>query len=196
MSFSFSKALKSKFRYPVYLIKITHADDSVSRLNTGYRNIDWDDGSGLQTWRGVSSVLSLDLPAQSGALEVVEFTLALNGLSSEFRWMASETVRGLPIVITLGFVGESGEILGYEVVEDGLQDRVTWSEDDQGEQVLSLICQGGVAFLLNQSTGRWSPEPHRDFLISQGIDPDTDTGFDRQAGIPDDDAEAAWWPPA
>ena len=196
MTFAFDKALKSRFRYPVYMLKITHADDSISYLNTGYRNIDWDDGSGLQTWRGVGSVLTLDLPEQSGTLEVVEFTATLNGLSSEYQWMASEVVRGLPIVVTLAFVGDNGQVIGSEVVEDGLQDRVSWAENEQGEQALSLICQGGVAFLLNQSTGRWSPEPHKDFLVSQGIDPDTDTGFDRQASIPDDANQASWWPPA
>lgn len=189
--------VRERVRYSVNLIRIGHADGSVTRVNTGFRNIDWDDGSGEgeQVWTGVGLVVSLDLPDQSDAIEVSEFSVRLSGLSSDYRSLSNEVVRGQPITVTLGFIGPDGRIAASEPVEVGVQDRVEWVEGEGMRNELNLHCLSGLTFLSNQSVPRWSPEPHAAYLSGLGIDPDSDTGFDDQHGIPDDARQAAWWPP-
>lgn len=190
-----SRLAKEAIVHAVYLIRVTHADDSVTRLSSGYRNVDWDDGSGETVWQGTGGVVSCELPEVGDGLAVTEFTLALSGVSGDFAWMAGEAVRNLPVSIWLAFLDAQGRVAEAVIVEEGLQQRVEWEESDSGETTLSLICQSGVPFLQTQVTPRWSPEPHAAWLASLGEDPDSDTGFDRQASIPDDAAGAAWFRP-
>lgn len=196
MTLALDNALKARARYSAFMLRVVHSDATVTRLNTGFRNIDWDDGDGEEVWKGCGHVLGLTLPEQANALEVSEFELSLSGLSSDYRWMAAETVRGLPVTITLAFIGDNGQVVASETVEQALQDRVSWQESEDMRSTITLHCLGGVAFIQNQVVGRWSPEPHRAWLVSIGEDPDSDTGFDAQAGIPDDASAAAWWPPS
>lgn len=197
MTLAIDVALRQRDLHAVHMIRIDHADDTVTRVNTGFRSIDWDgDGDGEQSWRGVGLVVGLSLPDQSSALEASEFTITLSGLPADYRWMAQEQVRGLSVRIWLAFIGGDGRVIASEEIEDGLQDRVSWSEGEDGSTHLTLHCLGGVAFIQNQYVARWSPEPHADWLTSLGIDRATDTGFDRQASIPDDAKGVQWWPPA
>lgn len=198
MTSAIDRAARARSRYTAFMVRIVHADGAISRVTTAYRNIDWDadDGAGETTWRGAGLALSLDLPEQGGELQVSEFALTLSGLSADFRWLAGETVRGLSIRIWLAFIGPDGRVVATELVEDGLQDRVSWGEDESRRQSITLYCLGGMVFLANQSIARWSTEQQRAYLTSLGEDPDSDTGFDAQHGIPDDASGAAWWPPA
>jgi hypothetical protein len=43
---------------------------------------------------------------------------------------------------------------------------------------MRLVSNGGFYFLDVQSSAVWDVEEQNNFLISQGIDPTTDTGFD------------------
>ncbi len=195
MTLKLKQVIRQRVRNAVHLFKISHSDGTKTYLNSGYRNIDWDDGGGEQIWLGASRALSLTLPDHTGIVEVSEFTLSLSGLSSDYRSMAAETVRGQAIVIYLGFINDAGEVFAYETVEQGLQDRVTWEENELQNKI-TLHCLGGLSFIANQIVPRWSPEPHAAWLVAQGEDADSDTGFDEQHAIPNEAKAAAWWPPS
>jgi len=198
VSLAFERQLTARARFHTFVIKLTHADGSVTRANTRFRNVDWDDGTGEgeQKWNGWGSVIDLNLPDQAAAAEVTEYSLSVSGISSDYRWLANESVRGQAITIWLAFLGDDGRVIASELVEAGVQDRVSWNEDENMVNTITLTCRGGLPYLANQEVARWSPEPHAAYLTAAGVDPATDTGFDAQHGIPDDAKAAAWYPPS
>lgn len=192
MTLAAERAARSRVVSTALLIRLDHHDGSVTRVTTSYRTLEW----GGHEWRGAGAALAVDLPDMSGEIAVAEWSVSLSGLTEDFAWLADEPVRGQPATCWLAWLDASGRVLAADEVEAGKQDRVTWSESEDGRQALLLTCTGGFSFLANQTVARWTPEHQRAWLASIGEDPDSDSGFDSQHAVPDDAEATAWWPPA
>ena len=157
------------------------------------RNIDYDAGDGLKTWLGGGRVINLDMPEESGAIEVQEITLTLNGIIARHRQLAETKVRGNRLRIWIAFLDERGNVIATELEDDAVQSRVALSMGRDGVESVTLHANGNFAFLARNPVSRWTPEHQRIHLARHGIDPDSDTGFDDQHSIPD--ANDAWYRP-
>lgn len=192
MSSKLQQASRGRSLNWVRLIEIQHPDGEV-RINTGYRNIDYDAGDGEFVWLGAGSVVNLELPEESGAIEVSELTLTLNGITDRHRQLAETKVRGNLLRIWIAFLDGRGKVVAAEMEEEAIQSRVALGRSAQGEESVTLYANGNFGFLARNPVARWTPEHQRIHLAKHGIDPDSDTGFDDQHSIPD--ANDAWYRP-
>lgn len=177
----------------VYLIKIGHPDGD-RFFNTGFRNVDYDAGDGLESWRGVGLIAKISLPTSSAALQVERMTLSLAHIRSEFSYLTEGSVHNNELRIWVAYLRHNGRVRATDelVGEDGRQDIVRFTRSQTGETGIDLEGLAKFAFLATRTVGRWTPEHQRIQLEKLGIDPDSDTGFDEMSTIADQNTSWVW----
>jgi len=188
------RAAAARSIHAVLLVEIDHPA-GMAWFNTGTAHIDHDlgEGDGERTWLGTGLIGAVNLPELTTAIEVAPFTLEMAVADGDHDWMVDEAVRGRPIRIFLAFLRPDGSVLATEPVEAaGVMDTAGIDEDQSANRKIAISCLGNYAFLARQSVSRWTPEHQASWLASQGEDPNSDTGFDAQHGIPEQNVSWYW----
>lgn len=175
-------------RSKVYLVEIDHPEGMVW-LSSGYRHLSY----AGNTWLGVGLISELTFPADDASLDTERGTAVLSGVDEAYRYLTEGSVLYRSFRVWKAFLDADSRVVGTRMLEDAVMDTIMWEEGDDDTGSIRIEWLGKLAFMSQQHVRRRTPEHHKQFLIDNGIDPDLDTGFDRQANIVDENP--AWWPP-
>lgn len=185
------KAARQFGRNFFYLVEVDHPAGT-AWFTTRYRNVEYDAGDGEKTWRGVSRIASLELPEESGAIEIAPYAAELAGVDADMEYLAQYDVQGYSFKVWIAFADDAGKILATELIQDDYQDFAEWINSGEGTGTIRINIQGNFPFLANQTINRVTAEQQAMWLEKEGESATSDTGFDRQHLQPDENE--GWWP--
>lgn len=153
-------------------VEIDHPD-RVTQWWSGLGFIDWDG----KTWAGVGSLGAISVAPSDTSVAVTDVTFTLSGVSPEILAGLSERVDGATAKIWKVWLSEKWTVAYAELIQECELDQQMLDVKD-GSASVTITANGGFFYLERQTAAVWDPEHQRDKLISMGIDPATDTGFD------------------
>jgi hypothetical protein len=170
--------LRSGSATEVLLVKIEHPDGDV-HVWDGLGYLEADVGGGVQTFKGLGRLGSVSIGASDTEVQVTDVVFVLSGVDPEYLEMLSSTVKGNTATVWKAFLGADRlRVQFLEQISESVLDQPSFSIEPNGQATMRLVSNGGFYFLDVQSSAVWDVEEQNNFLISQGIDPTTDTGFD------------------
>jgi len=157
----------------VLLVKIEHPDGDVY-LWDGLGYLDYDG----QTWKGIGQLGSVQIAPSDTEVQVTDVVFILSGIDEEFLSYLDQTVKGNQAWVWKAFLGPDYKVRFTELIAESELDQPTFSIEPTGSVTMRIASNGGFYFLETQSAALWDVEEQRNFLTANGVDPDTDTGFD------------------
>lgn len=157
----------------VVLVKMEHPDGAVYLWN-GLGILDHDD----QEWRGLGRLGSVSIGASDTEVKINDVIFTLSGIDAEHLAYLDETVKGMSAWVWKAFLGPDYKVRFRVLLAECELDQPTFFSEPGGTTKMTVAAVGGFYFLERQSTAVWDPEEQRNYLISLGEDPDSDTGFD------------------
>ena len=157
----------------VLLVKIEHPEGDVY-LWDGLGILDYDG----QEWQGVSRLGAVQIAPSDTEVQVTDVTFTLSGVDEKYISYLDQTVKGNRAWVWKAFLGPDYGVRFVELLGDCELDQPTFAIEPNGQATMRIASNGGFYFLERQSSAVWDVEEQRNYLISIGINPDTDTGFD------------------
>jgi len=158
----------------VTLVKIAHPDGDVY-LWDGLGTLDHDG----QEWKGLGRLGSVQISASDTEVQVSDIVFRLSGVDPEHLAYLDATVKGNLAWVWKAFLGPDYKVRFLDQVVECELDQPSFSADPGGTVTVTIAANGGFYFLETQSRAVWDREEQRNYLTSLGLDPDSDTGFDR-----------------
>lgn len=171
------QALRSGELTEIILVKIEHPDDDVFLWN-GLGNLEADVGDGVQTFKGLGRLGNLSIGPSDAEVQVTDVVFTLSGIDEEHLSYLDATVKGLQAKAWKGFLGADFKVRFIELIAECALDQPSFATDPNGQSTMTVTANGGFYFLDVQSSSVWDVEEQKNFLVSLGEDPDSDTGFD------------------
>lgn len=167
--------LRSGQRPDVMLVDVNHPAGP-EYFHTGLGIIEYEGN----TYYGVGMLGGIDLGNGGGETAVTEIRLTLSGVDEDILEMLDTTVKDGTVLIRQAFLRPDMGIDIVVEVENADMDTLDWEVSD-GSGTIVMTALGGFRELRQRSTAKWDPEEQRNFLTGLGLDPDSDTGFDRMS---------------
>lgn len=162
----------------VVLVKMEHPDGPVY-LWDGLGILDHD---GVE-WSGVGRLGSVQIGGSDIEVKIDEVTFTLSGIDEQFVSYLDQTVKGCMAWVWKAFLGPDYRVRFTELLTECELDQPTFSIEPNGQATMKVAATGGFYFLEVQSRAVWDTEEQRNYLISLGDDPDSDTGFDMMSEL-------------
>lgn len=162
----------------VVLVKLDHRDGSV-HLWDGLGILDFDGAE----WQGVGRLGSVQIGASDIEVKVDDVVFTLSGIDEEFVSYLDQTVKGCMGWVWKAFLGPDYKVRFRELLTECELDQPTFTSEPNGQATMKVAANGGFYFLENQSRAVWDTEEQRNYLVSIGEDPDSDTGFDMMSEL-------------
>ena len=162
----------------VLLVKIEHPDGDVY-LWDGLGILDHDG----QQWQGLGRLGSVQIAPSDTEVQVNDIVFTLSGVDDEHVSYLDQTVKGCRAWVWKGFLGPDFRVRFTELICECQLDQPTFVIEPNGQATMRITAIGGFYFLERQSSAVWDVEEQRNFLLSLGLDPDSDTGFDRMSEL-------------
>ncbi len=186
MTAALSAALIEQGKPFAYFIQMDWAG-TIERFWTGFGNFDWQnpDDSESRIWFGTGVFGKMNIPQESGEVQVSEMTFEMSGVDGDIedssgvsiRDRINEDIRGGAVTVWLVFLKSDFTVDVSSQIRAGVLDRAIF-EDDGGNSLVRVYARADFPFLSTQVILRWTPEQQIAALNSLAIDPATDTGFD------------------
>jgi len=157
----------------VLLVKVEHPDGAVY-LWDGLGLLDHDE----KVWKGVGRLGSVQIAPSDTEVQVTDVVFTLSGIDEEFVSYLDQTVKGNRAWVWKAFLGADYRVRFQELLSESELDQPTFAIEPNGQATMRIASNGGFYFLERQSSAVWDVEEQRNYLISIGLNPDTDTGFD------------------
>lgn len=170
--------LRHGFEGDLVLLWIDHPDGAV-RVTNGYGVIDHDGAE----WFGMGRLGAISIGETNTETQITRINLSLSGIDPETLKFAEANVRGRVLKIWKAFLSGPNKVALTELILEAVCDQITHAIGEDGTATVKLDAEAGFYFLETQSTARWDSEAQRDMLTSRGLDPDSDTGFDRMSEL-------------
>lgn len=168
----------------VTLVKIEAAgEDDDLYLWSGVGLLDADLGDGVQTFYGFGRLGSVALAADDVEVQVTENVFTLSGVDEEYRDLLETSVKGRKAWVWKAFLDRGYAVRFTQLLSESELDQPTLRAEPNGTIAVTVAALGGFYFLDRQSAAVWDVEDQRDMLTGLELDPDSDTGFDRMAGL-------------
>lgn len=117
-----------------------------ARMFTGAGQIEWDDGSGTQTWQGVQ-VLNIDEIPGSLTLEAQTLQLSLNGIDSDIKSEIMDyLVRKSPVYVWFFYVSGGSIVADPWLAFSGFVDTPEYIEGDTVDLTVDCVDAIGSNF--------------------------------------------------
>lgn len=162
----------------VVLVKLEHPDGPV-HLWDGMGILDFD---GVE-WQGVGRLGSVQIGASDIEVKIDEVIFALSGIDESFVSYLDQTVKGCMGWVWKAFLGPDYQVRFCELLTECELDQPTFAIEPNGQATMKVAANGGFYFLEVQSRAVWDTEEQRNYLVSIGEDPDSDTGFDMMSEL-------------
>lgn len=162
----------------VVLVKLEHPDGPVF-LWDGMGILDFD---GVE-WHGVGRLGSVQLGGSDIEVKIDEVVFTLSGIDEQFVSYLDQTVKGCMGWVWKAFLGPDYQVRFRELLTECELDQPTFTSEPNGQATMKVAANGGFYFLENQSRAVWDTEEQRNYLVSLGEDPDSDTGFDMMSQL-------------
>ena len=129
------------------------------------------------TWTGVGTLGAVTMAPNDTEVAVNDVTFTLSGVSIDHLAGLDTRVAGAKAYVWKAWLDESWKVAYSELIEECELDQQSVEVKD-GTAEITITGNGGFYFIERQSTAVWDPQNQKNRLISLGIDPTTDTGFD------------------
>lgn len=169
--------LRSGAASEVLLVKIEHPDGPVYVWD-GLGLLEADVAAGVVPFQGLGLLGNVSIGPSDTEVQVTDVVFTLSGIDPEYLDFLSSTVKGNKAFVWKAFLGSDYKVRFLEVISESELDQPTFSIEPNGQATMKIASNGGFYFLDVQSTAVWDVEEQNNFLIRQGIDPASDTGFD------------------
>lgn len=183
-----SQYLQSSNVTDVVLVHMQHPDGPVFLWN-GLGILDHDG----QEWQGLGRLGSVSIGASDTEVKIDDVIFTLSGIDAEHVSYLDQTVKGCKAWVWKAFMGPDYQVRFTELLTDCELDQPSFSAEPNGQSTMRVVANGGFYFLEVQSRAVWDTEEQRNYLISLGEDPDSDTGFDMMSELKN--LTLAWEPP-
>ena len=162
----------------VVLVKLEHPDWPVF-LWDGMGILDFDGAE----WQGVGRLGSVQIGASDIEVKIDDVIFTLSGIDEQFVSYLDQTVKGCMGWVWKAFLGADYQVRFRELLTECELDQPSFTSEPNGQATMKVAANGGFYFLEVQSRAVWDTEEQRNYLISIGEDPDSDTGFDMMSEL-------------
>lgn len=173
-----SQYLKSNNVTDVVLVKMQHPDGDVC-LWDGVGQLDHDG----QEWLGLGKLGAVSIGQSDVEVKIDDVVFTLSGIDEDYVGYLDQTVKGCKAWVWKAFIGPDYKVRFQELLSECELDQPSFSIEPTGQATMSVVANGGFYFLEVQSKAVWDTEEQRNYLVSLGEDPDSDTGFDMMSEL-------------
>lgn len=171
----------------VYLADIDHPDGRI-RVSTALVTLDHDG----HEWQGLGQLASLSMPDDTTENTLRKIEVGVSGVEPQFVEGINTSVRGRELIIYRGVMGPNRTLEHVELIALAEMSHQSFSIGEDGKASITITGNAGIYNMRRKSSALVDPQNHAQFLEAQGIDPATDTGYDRVHVMAD--ATIPWGP--
>lgn len=170
--------LRSHNLTDVVLFFLEHPDGPV-RLWNGIGILDHEG----EEWQGLGRLGTVQIGDSDVEVRIDDVMFSLSGVDPDYVSYLDQTVKGCKAWVWKAFMAADYQIGFTILLTDCELDQPTFSIEPSGQATMKVAANGSFYFLEIQSRAVWDTEEQRNYLVSLGLDPDSDTGFDMMSEL-------------
>jgi hypothetical protein len=160
-------------RPDLFLVEIAHPAGT-ERFHNGLGVFEY----GGHTWYGTGGLGGFNIEGNGSEIAETNVKFTLSGVDPDTVSMIDASVKPGTATITQVFLRPDWTVDHAVLIEDCRLEKMDLIIGD-GQARIELTAKGGFREINQRSAAVWDPQNQRQKLIAEGIDPDSDTGFDQ-----------------
>jgi hypothetical protein len=160
-------------RPDLYLVEIAHPAGT-ERFHNGLGRFDYEG----EAWYGCGGLGGFTIEGDGAEVAETAVTFTLSGVDPDTASMIDTSAKPGTATITQVFLRPDWTVDQSVLIEDCRLEKMDLIVSD-GSARIELKAKGGFREINQRSAAVWDPQNQRQKLIAEGIDPDSDTGFDQ-----------------